>query len=132
MTDLPPVRCFTCGRVIAAKLDRYWALLRADPQLTERQACDRVGLPADRYCCRGLFLCTAPPAPLDDPANTSLAGFSPMVVFQSEALRSAGPSGGGTARAGSAAGAGPGANTANDPSGAGAGGKAVRRHIPCI
>lgn len=132
MTDLPPVRCFTCGRVVASKLHQYWTLLRDDPGITERQACDRVGLSRDRYCCRGLFLCTMPPAAQDDPSNATLNELSPMVVFQSEQLRSAGPSAADTAAEAASSPLAPWSSTESDLSGASAVNITAPRRIRCI
>jgi len=47
-----PVRCFSCGKVIAQAWDEYQERTSAgeDPQ----QVLDEVGL--DRYCCRRMIL----------------------------------------------------------------------------
>jgi DNA-directed RNA polymerases I, II, and III subunit RPABC5 len=47
-----PVRCFTCGKVLANKWETYLGLLRAD--YTERDALDELAL--KRYCCRRMML----------------------------------------------------------------------------
>lgn len=47
-----PVRCFTCGKVLANKWETYLGLLRAD--YTERDALDELSL--KRYCCRRMML----------------------------------------------------------------------------
>jgi len=47
-----PVRCFTCGKVIANKWETYLSLLQAD--FSEGDALDELGL--KRYCCRRMML----------------------------------------------------------------------------
>ena len=47
-----PVRCFTCGKVIGNKYDKYLELLQSD--YTEGDALDALGL--RRYCCRRMLL----------------------------------------------------------------------------
>lgn len=47
-----PIRCFTCGKVIADKWEMYKSLLETG--LIKKNALDRVGL--SRYCCRRMFL----------------------------------------------------------------------------
>ena len=47
-----PVRCFTCGKVIANKYDTYKGLLTAGQD--EQQALDALKL--HRYCCRRMLL----------------------------------------------------------------------------
>ena len=47
-----PVRCFTCGKVIGNKYDKYLELLQCD--YTEGDALDALGL--RRYCCRRMLL----------------------------------------------------------------------------
>jgi DNA-directed RNA polymerase I, II, and III subunit RPABC5 len=47
-----PVRCFTCGKVIADKYDMYHELLRS--KYTEEDALTFVGL--ERFCCRRMML----------------------------------------------------------------------------
>jgi DNA-directed RNA polymerase I, II, and III subunit RPABC5 len=47
-----PIRCFTCGQVVANKSERYRVLLEAG--FHESDALDYVGLP--RYCCRRMLL----------------------------------------------------------------------------
>ena len=47
-----PVRCFSCGAVIAHKWEEYKQLV-ADGK-TESEAMDDVGL--KRYCCRRMLL----------------------------------------------------------------------------
>eukprot|EP00028_Trichosphaerium_sp_Am-I-7-wt_P004361 CAMPEP_0168530666 /NCGR_PEP_ID=MMETSP0405-20121227/14835_1 /TAXON_ID=498012 /ORGANISM="Trichosphaerium sp, Strain Am-I-7 wt" /LENGTH=74 /DNA_ID=CAMNT_0008555015 /DNA_START=42 /DNA_END=263 /DNA_ORIENTATION=+ len=48
-----PVRCFTCGKVIGNKWDRYLSLLESD-EYSEGDALDELGL--KRYCCRRMLL----------------------------------------------------------------------------
>ena len=47
-----PVRCFTCGKVVADKFDQFKREVRQgeDPAVV----LDKVGL--DRYCCRRMLL----------------------------------------------------------------------------
>jgi DNA-directed RNA polymerase I, II, and III subunit RPABC5 len=52
ITMIVPVRCFTCGKVLANKWETYLGLLRAD--YTERDALDELSL--KRYCCRRMML----------------------------------------------------------------------------
>lgn len=47
-----PVRCFTCGKVIANKWETYKSHLKSG--LSNADALDQVGL--RRYCCRRMFL----------------------------------------------------------------------------
>ena len=47
-----PVRCFTCGKVLANKWETYLSLLRSD--YTEGDALDELSL--KRYCCRRMML----------------------------------------------------------------------------
>ena len=47
-----PVRCFTCGKIIGNKYDKYLELLQCD--YTEGDALDALGL--RRYCCRRMLL----------------------------------------------------------------------------
>ena len=47
-----PVRCFTCGSVIADRWERCQVLVREGLSLDS--AMNEIGL--DRYCCRRMFL----------------------------------------------------------------------------
>jgi len=49
---LIPVRCFTCGNMVADKYDDYQSKLKAgeDPE----KVLDAVGV--ERYCCRRMLL----------------------------------------------------------------------------
>ena len=47
-----PVRCFTCGKVIGNKWDKYLKLLENDVVVS--QALDMLGL--KRYCCRRMLI----------------------------------------------------------------------------
>ncbi|KAI8823628.1 Rna polymerase Ii strand separated elongation Complex, mismatched nucleotide [Fimicolochytrium jonesii] len=47
-----PVRCFSCGKVVGDKWEKYLALLQAD--YTEADAMTNLGL--KRYCCRRMVL----------------------------------------------------------------------------
>ncbi len=51
---LVPVRCFTCGRLIADKYEDYQDRVekREDPEIV----LDSLGV--ERYCCRRMFLTT--------------------------------------------------------------------------
>ncbi|KAM3134702.1 DNA-directed RNA polymerases I [Paramecium bursaria] len=48
-----PIRCFTCGKVVAHLWNDYLALLEKQ-ELTTGQALDKLKL--DRYCCRRMIL----------------------------------------------------------------------------
>lgn len=48
-----PVRCFSCGKVIADKWEQYCKLLQEDYK--EEDALDLLGI--KRYCCRRMMLC---------------------------------------------------------------------------
>ena len=52
MNVLIPVRCFTCGNMVADKYDDYQSKLKAgeDPE----KVLDSVGV--ERYCCRRMLL----------------------------------------------------------------------------
>ena len=47
-----PVRCFTCGRVVASALEVYNDSLKKGK--SGKQALDATGL--DRFCCRRMIL----------------------------------------------------------------------------
>ncbi|KAJ2682293.1 DNA-directed RNA polymerase II subunit L [Coemansia spiralis] len=47
-----PVRCFTCGKVVGNKWEKYLELLEKD--LSDGEALDALGL--KRYCCRRMIL----------------------------------------------------------------------------
>ena len=47
-----PVRCFSCGKVVANDYERYLKLLETD--MKEEQALDELKL--KRYCCRRMLL----------------------------------------------------------------------------
>ncbi len=47
-----PVRCFTCGAVIAHYWDEYSKKLEEGK--SPKEALDELGI--DRYCCRRMFL----------------------------------------------------------------------------
>ena len=48
-----PVRCFSCGKVIANKWEKYKQLLTEEK--TKKEALDIIGF--KRYCCRSIFMC---------------------------------------------------------------------------
>lgn len=47
-----PVRCFTCGKVVGNKWEKYLNLLEED--VPEGEALDQLNL--KRYCCRRMLL----------------------------------------------------------------------------
>jgi DNA-directed RNA polymerase I, II, and III subunit RPABC5 len=47
-----PVRCFTCGKVVGNKWEKYLNLLEQD--VPEGEALDKLNL--RRYCCRRMLL----------------------------------------------------------------------------
>ncbi|KAJ2510822.1 DNA-directed RNA polymerases I, II, and III subunit RPABC5 [Coemansia sp. RSA 1939] len=47
-----PVRCFTCGKVVGNKWERYLELI--EQEFTDGDALDELGL--KRYCCRRMVL----------------------------------------------------------------------------
>ncbi|KAK8890512.1 DNA-directed RNA polymerases I, II, and III subunit RPABC5 [Tritrichomonas musculus] len=47
-----PVRCFTCGAMIANKWEKYQELLRNG--MTEQQALEALNI--RRYCCKRMLL----------------------------------------------------------------------------
>ena len=47
-----PVRCFSCGAVVAHKWEEFKLLLSEGK--TDAEALDEVGL--DRYCCRRIYV----------------------------------------------------------------------------
>ena len=47
-----PIRCFTCGTVIAHKWEEYQDKIKAGK--TPKDALDELGI--TRYCCRRMFL----------------------------------------------------------------------------
>jgi DNA-directed RNA polymerase I, II, and III subunit RPABC5 len=47
-----PMRCFTCGRLLADKYEEYHELLRS--KYSENDALTCVGL--ERFCCRRMML----------------------------------------------------------------------------
>ena len=46
-----PVRCFTCGKVIGNKWDKYQQLIT---EYEEKDVLDMLGM--NRYCCRRMLL----------------------------------------------------------------------------
>ncbi len=51
-SQIIPVRCFTCGKVVGDKWGQYLAMMLANK--TEGEALDELGL--RRYCCRRMIL----------------------------------------------------------------------------
>lgn len=51
---LVPVRCFTCGSLIADKYEEYKGMLKSEGD--QDKALDSLGI--DRYCCRRMFMTT--------------------------------------------------------------------------
>lgn len=47
-----PVRCFTCGKVVAEWYDKYAEKVKAGE--SPAKVLDELGM--DRYCCRRMFL----------------------------------------------------------------------------
>jgi DNA-directed RNA polymerase I, II, and III subunit RPABC5 len=47
-----PVRCFTCGKVIGNKWNKYLKLLEQDIEVAT--ALDQLGM--KRYCCRRMLI----------------------------------------------------------------------------
>jgi len=47
-----PIRCFTCGAVLADKYEEYSK--RVKDGMNPAQALEELGV--DRYCCRRMFL----------------------------------------------------------------------------
>ena len=47
-----PIRCFTCGKVIANKWEKYKIMLEEGIEI--REALETVGL--IRYCCKRMFI----------------------------------------------------------------------------
>lgn len=47
-----PVRCYTCGKVIAHLWKKYEQLVEAG--MTPREACKELNI--QRYCCKTIFL----------------------------------------------------------------------------
>jgi DNA-directed RNA polymerase subunit N (RpoN/RPB10) len=50
---LIPVRCFTCGKLLANLEQRYLQMIDSE-QLSKEDALNRLGL--NRYCCRTVML----------------------------------------------------------------------------
>ncbi len=48
-----PIRCFSCGQVVADKYDEYCRLINEEKK-TPGQALDQLGL--KKYCCRRMLL----------------------------------------------------------------------------
>ncbi|KAF1986988.1 DNA-directed RNA polymerase N/8 kDa subunit superfamily protein [Aulographum hederae CBS 113979] len=48
-----PIRCFSCGKVVADLWDRYLKMAE-ETDIDEGQALDRIGL--TRYCCRRMVM----------------------------------------------------------------------------
>ena len=55
---MPPVRCFTCGKVVADKFYPFKEEVEKNKELMKEgdvaKILDRLGL--DRYCCRRMIL----------------------------------------------------------------------------
>ena len=54
MSVLVPVRCFTCGNLIADKMERYRSAIKEGQQAGD--VLDSLGI--RRYCCRRMLLTT--------------------------------------------------------------------------
>jgi len=48
-----PIRCFSCGQLVADKYDEYLKLINEDKK-TPNDALDILGV--KKYCCRRMFL----------------------------------------------------------------------------
>lgn len=60
MANLPPVRCFTCGKVVASLIVKFWNMVNledADPDKNNKVA-SSLGL--TRMCCRRMVLAYVP------------------------------------------------------------------------
>lgn len=79
---LPPVRCFTCGRVLGLKWDRYFKLLQEGKH--EKTAMDEVGIPPRQYCCRALMLTTIDDS---DKINSILPASTDGFTLQSQVCK---------------------------------------------
>jgi DNA-directed RNA polymerase subunit N (RpoN/RPB10) len=49
-----PIRCFTCGGVVAHKYERYTRMVRLCPEKSKKVVFEEVGL--HRPCCRTMVL----------------------------------------------------------------------------
>ena len=56
---LPPVRCYTCGKLLAHLYEPYWKRLSED--VDPKEALDATGLPPSRFCCRTRIISQKPP-----------------------------------------------------------------------
>jgi len=56
MASVFPVRCFTCGKMINNKWDKYESLLKKGK--SEDEALDAIKM--RRYCCRRMFISHVP------------------------------------------------------------------------
>jgi len=48
-----PIRCFSCGQLVADKYDQYLKLINEDKK-TPNEALDSLGV--KKYCCRRMLL----------------------------------------------------------------------------
>ena len=48
-----PVRCFTCGKVIGNKWQKYLDMVEKD-HVSKKEALDDLG--CNRYCCRRMYI----------------------------------------------------------------------------
>lgn len=53
---LIPIRCFTCGKVIANKYEEYLELTNNDNELNDNKVEIFKKLKLKRYCCRRMLL----------------------------------------------------------------------------
>ncbi len=74
-----PIRCFTCGRLLGNRWQRYFSLLQQG--VHEKDAMDQVGVPAKMYCCRALMITT-----VDDSEKYVQEGPNPSYEFRSETM----------------------------------------------
>ena len=85
---LPPVRCHSCGNVVAHLILAYREHLVQYPSDTKRDALDAVGL--TRLCCRARALGYAPdPATYETVPNTNVRGHVEFLIPTHQPIRHA-------------------------------------------
>ena len=52
VTMIIPIRCYSCGKLIGNKWERYLTMLQSD--MGEKEVLDALNMP--RYCCRRMLL----------------------------------------------------------------------------
>tara|TARA_E500000178_G_C16711105_1_gene612737 strand:+ start:380 stop:646 length:267 start_codon:yes stop_codon:yes gene_type:complete len=78
-----PVRCFTCGAVIARKLTRVQDLLKSGNAIGAALSTAQV----HRYCCRRMFMCQVDNTPMEMVDLATKEG--PPIKVEEEAPRKA-------------------------------------------